>query len=166
MTTTLTGPVETSTEPTTAPASEHTTEHTASVQVQPAHPVGFDESRLLRRGAALIGLLSIAAIHLLLVNGDMHEVPWVAVADVVLIVACLALAEALIRSDSLLVWLATGAFAGGTAFGFCMSRMVGLPGDHGRDLTNWLEPAGMVSLLAEGVVVIIVLARLADRRTH
>jgi hypothetical protein len=62
------------------------------------------------------------------------------------------------------VWLAAGAVSAATMLGYAISRTSGLPGDNGDDVGNWTESLGLASLLVEGVVVLLVLGRLADRR--
>ena len=82
-----------------------------------------------------------------------------------LIITALLLAEAMIRADDLRVWLVAGAVSAVTILGYAISRTSGLPGDNGGGVGNWTEPLGLASLLVEGVVVLLVLGRLADRRT-
>ena len=80
-----------------------------------------------------------------------------------LIIVSLVLAEALIRTDDVRVWLMAGAVSAATMIGYAISRSTGLPGDDDEDIGNWLEPLGLASLLVEGFVVLLVLGRLADR---
>ena len=89
--------------------------------------------------------------------------PYVGVLFIGLIIASLVLAEALIRTDDLRVSLMADAVSATTMIGYAISRTAGLPGDDGEDVGNWLEPRGLASLLVEGVVVLLVLGRLADR---
>jgi hypothetical protein len=128
------------------------------------------ERHVVRRGIAAVGLVSVALIHLLDVPGKFDELPYVGVLFVGLIITALLLAEAIvaeamIRTDDLRVWLVAGAVSAATILGYAISRASGLPGDNGGDAGNWTEPLGLASLLVEGVVVLLVLGRLADRRT-
>jgi hypothetical protein len=61
------------------------------------------------------------------------------------------------------VWLVAGVVSAATILGYAISRTSGLPGDDGDD-GDWTEPLGLASLLVEGIVVLLVLGRLADRR--
>jgi hypothetical protein len=124
------------------------------------------ERHVVRRGIAAVGLISIALIHLLDVPGKLDELPYVGVLFVGLIITTLLLAEAMIRTDDLRAWLAAGAVSAATILGYVISRTSGLPGDNGDGDDNWTEPLGLASLLVEGVVVLLVLGRLADRRTR
>jgi len=123
------------------------------------------ERHVVRRGIAAVGLVSVALILLLDVPGKFDELPYVGVLFVALIITALLLAEAMIRTDDLRVWLVAGAVSMATILGYAISRTSGLPGDNGGDAGNWTEPLGLASLLVEGVVVLLVLGRLADRRT-
>jgi len=76
----------------------------------------------------------------------------------------LVLAESIIRTDDCLVWLTAGLIAALTLAGYTVSRTVGLPGDEGGDIGNWTEPLGLASLLIEGIVVLLAIARLADQQ--
>jgi len=122
-----------------------------------------EERHVVRRGITAVALLSIALIHLLDLQGKLDELPYVGVLFIGLIIVSLVLAEALIRTDDVRVWLMAGAVSAATMIGYAISRSTGLPGDDGEDIGNWLEPLGLASLLVEGVVVLLVLGRLADR---
>jgi len=122
--------------------------------------VGITGESLLRRGAAAVGLLGIALIHLLDVPGKFGETPYLGVAYLGLIVTALFCAELLLRRDDRLVWAATGALAASTLIGYTLSRTTGLPGAMG-DVGNWLEPLGLASLFVEGVVLLLAASALA-----
>ena len=136
-----------------------------SVQSRESINTGPDlELYLVRRAAAVVGLGGIALVHVLDLQGKLDELPYVGVMFIGLIGASLLLAEALIRSDDARAWLAAGALAAATIVGYGISRTAGLPGDHDSDVGNWLEPLGLASLLVEGVVVLLAVARLMPRR--
>src|SRR6478672_3393520 len=122
-----------------------------------------EERHVVRRGIAVVGLLSIALIHVLDLQGKLDELPYVGVLFIGLVIVSLILAEALIRTDDLRVWVLAGAVSIATIVGYVISRSAGLPGDDGEDVGNWLEALGLASLLVEGVVVLLVLGRLGDR---
>jgi len=122
------------------------------------------ERHVVRRGIAAVGLVSIALVHLLDVPDKFDELPYVGVLFVGLIITSLLLAEGMIRTDDLRVWLVAGVVSAATIVGYAISRTSGLPGDEGNDIGNWTEPLGLASLLVEGIVVLLVLGRLTDRR--
>jgi hypothetical protein len=122
------------------------------------------ERHVVRRGIAAVGLASIALVHLLDVPDKFDELPYVGVLFVGLIITSLLLAEGMIRTDDMRVWLVAGVVSAATIVGYAISRTSGLPGDEGDDIGNWTEPLGLASLLVEGIVVLLVLGRLADRR--
>jgi hypothetical protein len=101
---------------------------------------------------AIVGLLGVALIHLLDVTGKFAETPYLGWMYIGLIVACTALAGALVRSSDPRVWLATAALPAAVIVGFVLSRTTGLPQASG-DIGNWSEPLGMASLFVEGAVV-------------
>ena len=122
------------------------------------------ERHVVRRGIAAVGLASIALVHLLDVPDKFDELPYIGVLFVGLIITSLLLAEGMIRTDDLRVWLVAGVVSAATIVGYAISRTSGLPGDEGDDIGNWTEPLGLASLLVEGIVVLLVLGRLTDRR--
>ena len=122
------------------------------------------ERHVVRRGIAAVGLASIALVHLLDVPDKFDELPYVGGLFVGLIITSLLLAEGMIRTDDLRVWLVAGVVSAATIVGYAISRTSGLPGDEGDDIGNWTEPLGLASLLVEGIVVLLVLGRLTDRR--
>ena len=98
-----------------------------------------EERHVVRRGITAVALLSIALIHLLDLQGKLDELPYVGVLFIGLIIVSLVLAEALIRTDDVRVWLMAGAVSAATMIGYAISRSTGLPGDDGEDIGNWLE---------------------------
>jgi len=126
--------------------------------------VTLADQHVVRRAMVVVGLASIALVHVLDLQGKLDELPYVGAMFIGLIVACLLVAEALIRTDQRLAWLAAGVLAAGTMLGYTVSRTTGLPGDHDSDVGNWLEPLGLASLVVEGIVVLLALARLTDHR--
>ena len=62
----------------------------------------------MRRGIAAVGLVSIALVHPLDVPDKFDELPYVGVLFVGLIITSLLLAEGMIRTDDLRVWLVAG----------------------------------------------------------
>jgi hypothetical protein len=116
----------------------------------------------VRRGVASIGLVAVALIHVLDLPGKVEETPYLAVAYLGLIGVALLTAEALVRRDTVLGWLATLAIMVSTVAGFVLTRTVGLPGAM-DDIGNWLEPLGLASLFVEGVVALTAVVGLSRR---
>jgi hypothetical protein len=100
--------------------------------------IPLSEQHAVRRAMAVVGLASIALIHVLDLQGKLKELPYVGVMFIGLIVSCLVVAEALIRIDDRRAWFAAGALSAATMLGYAVSRTVGLPGDHDDDVGNWL----------------------------
>ena len=82
-----------------------------------------------------------------------------------LIITTLPLAEAMIPNRRPAGVACCAAVYVATILGYAISRILGLPGDNGGDAGHWTEPLGLASVLVEGVVVLLVLGWLADRRT-
>jgi hypothetical protein len=122
------------------------------------------DSHAARRAIAAAGLVGIALIHVLDLNGKIHELPYVGWMFIGLIVSALVVTELLIRGDDVRAWLAAGALSAATMVGYAVSRTTGLPGDGDGDVGNWLEPLGLASLVVEGVVVLLAVGRLTARR--
>lgn len=61
-------------------------------------------------------------------------------------------------------WLLAAGVGLGPIVGYLLSRGPGLP-SHSDDIGNWAEPLGIVSLVVEGVLLLLALSALAaDRR--
>jgi hypothetical protein len=125
-------------------------------------PSQLSAQHFARRITAVVGLTAIALIHLLDLPDKLEEAPLVGAGFVGLIVGCLVLAEGLLRSDDARLWVASGALAAATMLGYALSRTIGLPTEHGSDVGNWTEPIGLASLLVEGIVVWLAVARLTS----
>lgn len=117
----------------------------------------------IRRAVAVVGLGGIALIHLLDVVGKFEEVPYMGWMFVGLIVSCLVVGAALIASDDRRAWAVAGALAGATFIGYCLSRTIGLPGEHGEEIGVWSEGLGLASLLIEAIVVLLAFSALTQR---
>jgi hypothetical protein len=51
-------------------------------------------------------------------------------------------------------WALAGLVSAGAFAGYCLSRTTGLP-SASRTSGNWAEPSGVISLIAEGMVVLL-----------
>lgn len=106
----------------------------------------------MRRGATVIGLLSIALIHLLDLPGKWDEVRYLGVGYVLVIAASLVLAEIISTRDDKSAMYASAALAAAVLIGFIVNRTVGMPNAK-DDIGNWSEPLGLASLFVEAITV-------------
>jgi hypothetical protein len=116
------------------------------------------------RAIAVVCLAVIAVTHLTDLPEKTEEAPYMAVLFCGLIAASagLGILFATGRTDAM-VWLTAGAVAVMPLIGYLLSRSVGLPQleDHVGD---WLNPAGVVSIAAEAVLVALSATHLARSR--
>jgi hypothetical protein len=104
---------------------------------------------------AVAGLAVIATIHGLDVSGKLDETFYLGVMFIMgPIVSALVAAALLMSRHERLGWALAGLVSAGTFAGYCVSRTTGLPSAK-DDIGNWGEPAGVISLVAEGVVVLL-----------
>ncbi|MCU1485159.1 MAG: hypothetical protein JWN67_1905 [Actinomycetia bacterium] len=123
-----------------------------------AHP-----HRVIARAAAVVGLLGIALIHLLDLQGKLQETPYLGVAYILLIGAAVITAAALVHTDSRKAWWAAAGLALATLVGYAVNRTIGMPSAT-DDIGNWLEPLGLASLFIEALTATVSIYALADRR--
>jgi hypothetical protein len=113
------------------------------------------------RALAIVGLAAIALIHLLDAPGQFAETPYLGWMYVALILGCVAVGGALVRSGDPRAWAAAGVLALSVMFGYVLSRTTGLPGASG-DIGNWGEQLGIASLFVEGSVAAVSAFALRD----
>jgi hypothetical protein len=112
------------------------------------------------RGSAVVCLAAIAVTHLTDLPEKLEEAPYMAVMFCGLIAASAGLGILLaVGRDDAIVWWMAGTVALLPLIGYVLSRSVGLPQleDHVGD---WLSPAGVVSIVAEAVLVALSAAHL------
>ncbi len=114
------------------------------------------------RGLAIVGLAGIALIHLLDAPGQFEGTPYLGWMYVALIVGCIVVGGALLRSSDPHAWAAAGGLALSVLVGYTLSRTTGLPGST-DDIGNWGEQLGIASLFVEGGVVGLSAFALRDR---
>ena len=107
----------------------------------------------------IVGLMSMALIHLVDSSGKLAEVPYVFWLYMGLIAGTIGAAALLLRKDSRLAWAAAAAIAGATIVAYVLSRTTGLPGST-DDIGNWSEPLGTASLFVEGGVLLLAIYKL------
>ncbi|MEI6298219.1 MAG: hypothetical protein WCP50_01335 [Actinomycetota bacterium] len=106
----------------------------------------------LRRGATVVGLLSIALIHVLDLPGKWAETRYLGVGYVLVIAASLVLAEINSTRNDKRAMYASAALAIAVLAGFIINRTVGMP-NATEDIGNWGEPLGLASLFVEAITV-------------
>ncbi len=117
---------------------------------------------------ALAGAVGIAAVaHLPVIGPHLNEAPYMGEEFVVLTAACLLLGLAAVVCDSAAVYGLTAMTCGLAIVGYIATRVVAFP-LLADDVGNWLEPLGVVSVLAEAVAFTVAMAALrrADRSSR
>lgn len=100
--------------------------------------------------AAAAGLAALA--HIPVIAPHLQEAPYMGVLFIIFTIACLALGGAALVWDAPVVYLAAAATCGLAILSYCATRLVAFP-LLSDDVGNWLEPLGVVSVVAEAVVV-------------
>lgn len=104
----------------------------------------------------VVGCLAVVAIHVI----DQGGVPgtkgpeYVQILYYALEVAGVLAAALLLTKHARAGWLLTLGVAAGPIVGYVLSRGPGLP-NYTDDIGNWAEPLGVVSLLVEGILLIL-----------
>ena len=114
--------------------------------------MNFNTTLTLRRGITALGLLAIAAVHILDLPSKWQEVRYLGVGYVIVVITSLVIAERLITSKNIIDFYISALLAAGVIAGFTLTRTIGLPGAM-DDRGNWLEPLGLVSLVVEAIVI-------------
>lgn len=120
---------------------------------QPGRAVG---SSLIARMVGVVGCLAVAAIHVI----DQGGVPgtkgpeYVQILYYALEVAGVVAAAVLLTNRARVGWLLSLGVAAGPIAGYVLSRGPGMP-DYTDDIGNWAEPLGVVSLVVEGILLIV-----------
>jgi hypothetical protein len=117
---------------------------------------------IVARAAAVAGLGGIALVHVMQAPDAFHEIGYLGALFVAVVVGSLALAAVLTRTSDDRTWAAAGALPALVLLGYVISRTVGLPGFTG-DIGEWSEPAGLASMVLEGLVVTLSAAVLVSR---
>ena len=130
--------------------------------MQPAARSGHATgSSLIVRLVGVVGCLAVAAIHVI----DQGGVPgtkgpeYVQLLYYALEVAGVLVAALLLTKHARVGWLLSLGVAAGPIVGYVLSRGPGLP-NYTDDIGNWGEPLGVVSLVVEGILLILALVSL------
>ncbi|MGH3796539.1 MAG: hypothetical protein ACRDSP_16810 [Pseudonocardiaceae bacterium] len=116
--------------------------------------------------AGLVGCLAVTAIHVVDQGGlpGSKDPEYVQVLYYVLEVAGIVAAALLLTHYARVGWFLSLGVAAGPILGYVLSRGPGLP-DYDDDIGNWAEPLGIISLVVEGILLILAATSLlASRR--
>lgn len=102
-----------------------------------------------------------AVAHLPVIGPHLHEAPYMGEEFIVLTTACLLLGIAALVCDSRAVYGLTVATCGLAIVGYVATRLIGFP-LLADDVGKWLEPLGLVSVLAEALAVLAAINGLKD----
>ena len=116
----------------------------------------------IARAVAVIGLAGVALIHLLDAPATFQSAAYKGWLYVGLILGCVVVAGALVRSSDRRAWTAAALLSLGAIVAFVISRTVGLP-QGADDIGNWSEPLGIASLYVEGALAALSACVLASR---
>jgi len=112
------------------------------------------------RGPLAAATAVTAAAHLPVIGPHLREAPYMGEEFIVLTAACLLLGLAAVICDSRAVYSLTVLTCGLALAGYAATRLIAFP-QLADDVGNWLEPLGVVSVLAETAAVIIAIQGLA-----
>ena len=131
----------------------------------PGARIRFLTQRLGRPQRVVLAVAAFvaAAAHIPVIAPHLDEAPYMGVLFVVLTVGCLAIAIAALVRDSAAVYAVATVTCGLAVIGYAATRLVAFP-MLGDDVGNWFEPLGVVSVLAELVVVVTAVSALRPPR--
>lgn len=115
--------------------------------------------RPLLAGSAVVA----AAVHVPVIGPHLAEAPYMGALFIVLTVGCLVIAAAALVRDSFAVYALAVVTCGPAALGYAATRLVAFP-MLGDEVGNWLEPLGIVAVVAELVAVGAALTAISSRR--
>lgn len=120
---------------------------------------------LLFRVFGVMGCLAVAAIHVIDQGGlpGTKDPQYVQVLYYALEAAGVIAAALLLTRPARAGWLLTLGVAAGPILGYVLSRGPGLL-NYTDDIGNWTEPLGVISLVVEGVLLILAAAALLTSR--
>jgi hypothetical protein len=100
--------------------------------------------------------LAVAGIHVLDQGGltALKDPSYVGYGYRVLEVLAVVAAVLLVARRAAAGWFLAAGVAAGPLLGYVISRSVGLPG-YTEDIGNWAEPIGLLSLLVEGLLLLL-----------
>jgi len=105
-----------------------------------------------RRALVIIGLLGIAAVHILDLPAKWTETRYIAWMYIAIILGVAVGLERLVVKVSKRDYLASSLLSIAVIVGYIVNRTVGMPGAK-DDIGNWFEPLGLLSLFIEAFAV-------------
>jgi hypothetical protein len=109
----------------------------------------------------IVAAVVAAVAHIPVIAPHLEEAPYMGGLFIALTVGCLTLAASAVAWDSPAVYGAAIVTCGLAVIGYVATRVVAFP-MLADDVGNWLEPLGVVSIVAETAVVAISLAALRE----
>ncbi len=113
------------------------------------------------RATGILGLGSVAAIHLYQIVPTTEQTPALGAAFVLLILACCGLAMGLLHRADRMVWALVGLVNLAAIGGYVFTRLVSTSFFDNQDVGNWSQGLGVVALFVEGLLVLLSLYALA-----
>ena len=133
------------------------TQNVVRPRVSPEQSVG--RTAVTALSVELVGafaLLVTAGVHIADVSGKLEESTYIGVGFILgPIAGALLGAVLLVGGNQTMGWVVGAGISAATAIGYVLSRTSGLPRAR-EDIGNWGEPIGVLSLIAEGVVLLCV----------
>ncbi|MBV9143790.1 MAG: hypothetical protein JO115_23215 [Pseudonocardiales bacterium] len=113
-------------------------------------------SSLVVRVVGLVGCLAVAAIHVIDQGGvpGSKDPEYIQILYYGLEAVGVVAAVLLLTNRARLGWFLSLGVAAGPILGYVLSRGPGLP-DYTEDIGNWAEPLGIISLVVEGVLLVL-----------
>ncbi len=105
-------------------------------------------ARLLLGAAALLAAIA----HVPIIGPHLDEAPYMGVLFILLTAACLLLAGFTLTNSHPAGPTLAALVCGGAIIGYAATRLVAFP-QLADDVGNWLDPLGVVAVLAEAIVV-------------
>jgi hypothetical protein len=126
--------------------------------------VGRVESTSLRTWAGIALIAATGLIHLFETPEYLGEMPYIGVLFALSVVGALIAAVGIYRGERW-GWMLGVLVAGGSLVGYLLSRTVGLPLFRENTWEEFAEPVGLLSLLVEGLFLVVAANVLSNRST-
>ncbi len=149
----------------TTPVDDHAAHARAAGTEQRRPLASFALDAVFSRWRVVVVLATVVAsvAHIPVIGPHLDEAPYMGVLFIVLTAACGVLAVAALVRDSRAVYALVILTCGLAVIGYAATRLVAFP-MLSDDVGNWLEPLGVVSVVAETVAVVAAVAALAAHR--
>lgn len=104
------------------------------------------------------------AAHIPVTGPHLTEAPYMGLLFIALTISCFVLALSVLIRDTRAVYTAVVVICGLALIGYAATRLVAFP-MLSDDVGNWLEPLGIVSILAEATAVGFAVSAIAPHRS-